>query len=101
MSRASRGVKERSVEEELVRRVRAMGGLCYKAYITGVRGFPDRLVVLPGGRVVFVECKRPTGGVVSAHQTQLLDKLAGLGAEVAFIKNSYDIDRLLAAAIER
>ena len=46
--------REAAVERELVRRVRALGGLCEKVRVAGRRGFFDRLVVLPG-RVIFVE----------------------------------------------
>ena len=55
-------VKESVVETELVKRVRAIGGICEKTRVIGRRGLLDRVVVLPGNRVVFVELKRPVGG---------------------------------------
>ena len=91
----SRGPRENSVEEELVRRVRALGGRCEKMQLKGRRGFFDRLVVLHGGRIVFCECKRPLGGVLSPHQISLHEHYRVLGAEVALIKKSEDIDLLL------
>ena len=43
-----KGVRENVVEEELVRRVRAIGGIAEKTTVIGRRGFFDRVVVLPG-----------------------------------------------------
>ena len=86
---------ESAVETELVMRVRAIGGICEKVTVIGRRGFFDRLVVLPGGRVVFVECKRPKGGRISAHQIERHRRYKALGAVVAVVLNSADIDRLL------
>jgi hypothetical protein len=95
----SRGPRENSVEEELVRRVRALGGRCEKMSMKGRRGFFDRLVVLPGGVIWFVECKKPVGGVLSPHQISLHAAYKALGVDrVAIIKNSEDIDRLLSGA---
>jgi hypothetical protein len=87
--------KEDSVEEELVRRVRALGGRCEKMAMQGRRGFPDRLVVLPGGRIYLVECKRPVGGRLSPHQISLHAAYEALGVRIAICRNSADIDNLL------
>jgi len=87
--------RESAVETELVRRVRAMGGRCEKVTVLGSRGFFDRIVVLPGGKVAFCECKRPKGGRLSPHQISRIRIYELLGAVVAIIKNSADIDRLL------
>jgi len=99
MVNVKRSAKEDTVEEQLVRRVRALGGICEKTRVIGRRGFFDRVVVLPGGlgsgRVVFCECKRPIGGRLSAHQIQRIAQYEALGAEVRVIHNAEDIDRLL------
>lgn len=87
--------RESKLETELVARVRALGGIAEKVTTLGNRGFFDRLVLLPGGRVIFVECKRPKGGRVSAHQILRADRYRALGAEAVLIKNSVDIDCLL------
>lgn len=93
-------IKENIIETELIRRVKAAGGACEKVTVLGNRGFFDRLVVLPAmpARVVFVECKKPVGGRVSAHQILRHRRYRGLGAEVAVVKTLGDIDRLLAMA---
>lgn len=95
---------EKSVEAELVARVTALGGIAEKVTVLGRRGFFDRLVVLPGGITLFVECKRPRGGKMSVQQIVRHETYAKLGARLAIVCNSADIDRLLkrwAAALER
>lgn len=52
-------MREKVIEAALVKRVEDLGGLCEKFVSPGRRSVPDRLVTLPGGRVVFVEIKAP------------------------------------------
>ena len=52
-------IREIRVEQALVRAVESAGGDCYKFSSPARRGVPDRLVLLPGGLVCFVECKAP------------------------------------------
>ena len=87
--------KESAIELELVEHVRALGGRCEKVQVIGARGFFDRLIVLPGGRIIFAELKRPRGGRLSAHQKQYRDTYLALGVVVALVKTSADIDALL------
>lgn len=54
-------MKESEVEAMLVRGVQLQGGLCWKFVSPGRAGVPDRIVVLPDGRVIFVELKTDTG----------------------------------------
>jgi hypothetical protein len=89
--------REAAIETELIMRVRALGGIAEKTTVIGRRGFFDRVVVLPGGRVVFVECKRPKGGRLSPHQILRIHQYRQLGAEVAVVAYSEDIDRLLSS----
>ena len=50
---------EKVIEAVFVRRVKELGGMCEKFTSPGRRSVPDRLVTLPGGRIVFVELKAP------------------------------------------
>ena len=50
---------ERHIESALVRQTKAVGGLAIKLISPGVADLPDRLVLLPGRRILFVELKRP------------------------------------------
>ena len=62
-------MRERDIERYLVERVKALGGMCIKFTSPNRRGVPDRIVMLPGGVLHWVELKRP-GGVVEAHQAR-------------------------------
>ena len=50
---------ERDIEKALVARVKDLGGLCEKFVSPGRRSVPDRIVTLPGDRIIFVELKAP------------------------------------------
>lgn len=50
---------EAAIESLLVRKVEEVGGRAPKFVPVGNRGVPDRLVFLPGGRLVLVELKAP------------------------------------------
>ena len=52
-------MRERTVESVLQKSIKAEGGWCLKFVSPGVRGVPDRLCLLPGGVVAFVETKAP------------------------------------------
>lgn len=51
-------VLEARVEERLRKSVEDVGGKCIKLPAHWYRGIPDRLVLLPGGRIFFIELKR-------------------------------------------
>lgn len=48
---------EVETEEFLRKRVRLLGGYCFK-WTPTIAGVPDRMVLMPGGRIFFVELKR-------------------------------------------
>ena len=50
--------KEASLEAYLVRKVCDLGGKCCKFVSPGNAGMPDRLIILPGGVIAFMELKR-------------------------------------------
>ena len=52
-------MREKEVEQSLRKAVLKRGGLCLKFISPGWSGAPDRLVLLPGGRMGFVELKAP------------------------------------------
>lgn len=49
---------ENDVELYLISQVKKHSGLCLKFVSPGNAGVPDRIVVWPDGRIVFVELKR-------------------------------------------
>ena len=52
-------MREKSIEEKLVAAVKAQGGVCWKFTSPGTAGVPDRIVLMPAGRISFVEVKAP------------------------------------------
>lgn len=52
-------MREKSIERKLVQAVKSMGGIAPKFVSPGYDGMPDRIVLLPGGRMGFVEVKAP------------------------------------------
>ncbi len=51
-------MKEKILERRLVLAVKKAGGVCPKFISPGLDGMPDRLILLPGGRIAFAEVKR-------------------------------------------
>ena len=82
---------ERDIERRLVQTVKQMGGLCLKWVCPGWAGVPDRIVLLPVGRIVFVELKRPQGGRVGKLQRWWHDKLRAMGFEHYWVRTQDDI----------
>ena len=97
MRENARGVNmlERQIERYFCERVAAAGGIAEKVESRSARGFFDRLALLPGGRVIFAEIKKPRGGVIAAHQRARHELYRSLGAEVVVIKTFADVDRVL------
>lgn len=50
---------EKEIESKLIQPIRDMGGQCWKFTSPGYTGVPDRIILLPGGVVRFVETKQP------------------------------------------
>lgn len=76
---------ERDIERHLGEMLRAMGCLYWKFESPGNIGVPDRIVVIPGGFVIFAELKAEDGRL-SALQNQKIDQLRARGADVRVIK---------------
>ena len=82
-------ILEKDVEAALVRRVKALGGLCEKFTSPGRRSVPDRLVTMPDGKIIFVELKRH-GGKPTEAQLKDHAKRRELGCDVRVIDNLED-----------
>lgn len=52
-------MREKNIEAKLTKAVKSMGGLALKLNIQGFDGMPDRLVLLPHGKLAFIELKAP------------------------------------------
>lgn len=88
-------MRESAVESALREAARVVGGACWK--LTSRRGAPDRLLLLPGGRVALVETKAP-GGRLSPVQRHVLDTLRGLGHQ-AYVVSTPEEARALVRGV--
>jgi hypothetical protein len=92
-------LRERDIERSLAAMVKRHGGLCLKWTCPGWTGVPDRIILMPGGRIFFVELKRPRGGGVCTRQVWWRNKLEKLGFYHCFIWNHDDVDRFVAEVL--
>lgn len=89
-------VREAEVEAHLRRLVESKGGRCVKFLSEYSRGWPDRLVLLPGGVSCWVELKT-TGGRLAPAQLVAHQDLRGLGQRVEVVWTKDQAERLVEA----
>lgn len=77
-------ILEKHIEAAFVARVKALGGMAEKFTSPAKRSVPDRLVTLPGGRIVFAEIKNVGKKPTLAQQADHARRRA-LGCEVVVI----------------
>ena len=85
---------ERTIEQRLVEAVRKAGGLCPKFVSPGWDGVPDRIVLLTGGKMGFVELKAP-GRKLRPLQRRRREQLERLGFRVFVIDGVEQIGGVL------
>jgi Holliday junction resolvase len=78
-------MSEKEIERRLCELVRQYGGLAYKFVSPNNSGAPDRIFVLPGGKVWFVEVKTERGRL-SKIQAFQIDRLESRSANVRVVK---------------
>jgi hypothetical protein len=83
-------MREKTIEQKLTRAVKARGGICPKLVCPGMAGMPDRLVLLPDGKLGFVEVKAP-GEKPRPLQTARHRILEWLGYRVFVLDNPEEI----------
>lgn len=89
-------IREKEVEKKLVTAVKKMGGICPKWVSPGTDGMPDRIVLLPGGKIAFVELKAP-GEKPRALQIRRHEELRRLGFQVLVLDDPEKIGGILHA----
>lgn len=85
---------EKEIEKKLTDGIRKLGGRSYKWVSPGNNGVPDRILILPGGRILFCELKTETGSLskLQKMQTRILKNL---GCDVLVLYGPDDVQRLL------
>ena len=84
---------EKYIEQKLVREVRKRGGLCEK-WNSSSAGWPDRIVLLPNGKIGFVEVKT-LGEKPRKLQIHRHDQLRALGYKVFILDDAGQIGGIL------
>ena len=87
-------MRETETEQKLVKAVRKKGGLALKFVCPGFSGVPDRLILLPGRRIAFIELKAP-GKQMRPLQVRRKRQLESLGFSVYCIDSPGEIGRII------
>ena len=87
-------MREKQIESKLVKAVRNVGGMCPKLVSPGTDGMPDRMVLLPGCRIAFVEVKAP-GKEPRPLQTQRHRQLRALGFPVFVLDDPEQVPQIV------
>ena len=89
----------KQLEKEIERKLKILveiklGGCCLKWVCPGWGGVPDRILILPGGKVCFVELKRPKDGKAEPLQMWWKRRLEGFGFDVWHVHNMEELQTL-------
>jgi hypothetical protein len=85
---------EKQVERYLHDKITQLGGTTYKWASPSHRGVPDRLCVLPGGRIYMVEVKTEAGRP-SRLQLSVHKKLRTLGCDARILYGTKGVDEFI------
>ena len=89
---------EKQIKKKLVDAVKAADGMCLKFVSPGMDGMPDRLVLMPGGCMAFVETKAP-GKKPRLLQRYRHMQLRALGFQVFVVDAPEQIGEVLHAVL--
>ena len=87
-------LREKQIEHSLVTAARKQGGLALKFVSPSFAGMPDRLVLLPDGKIAFVEVKAP-GKKPKPLQVKRHEMLRNLGFQVFVLDEASAVPGLL------
>ena len=87
-------MEEKQIESKLVKEVKQLRGLCLKFVSPTLDGVPDRIVLLPEGKIAFVATKR-TGGKMRPLQLRRKKQIEKLGFKVFCLDDPNDIKEVL------
>ena len=87
-------MREKNIEKQLVKAVKAEGGMCPKLVSPGTDGMPDRMVLLPEAHIGFVEVKAP-GQKPRPLQERRHDQLRDLGFQVSVLDDPDQIPGII------
>ena len=93
-------MREKEIEQKLKVQVNAHDGICWKFVSPGTAGVPDRIILMPKGKIAFVEVKtkgeKPRPLQLSRHRllrklgfkVYILDDVSQIGGIIDEIQSS-------------
>lgn len=91
-------MRETDIEGYLTSQAKAQGGVALKFVSPGCTGVPDRIVILPGGKIGFLELKAP-GEVPRKDQKHRIWQLHKLGCTADYADSKEGVDRFLSELV--
>lgn len=89
-------MSEAKLEGKLREKVKKLGGIAIKFFVLSFTGFPDRIVIMPGGKIWFVELKNPlTKRKPSDRQLFVHAQLQKLGFTVWIVNSNETLSEFL------
>ena len=82
------------VESYLVSGVKNLGGVAYKFVSPNNSGVPDRIIIMPGGKVSFVELKREDGQLTTLQRRQIT-RIRNLGCRAEVLHGMAEVSSFL------
>lgn len=92
-------MREKNLECKLTKAVKKAGGICPKFVSPGTDGMPDRLILLPGGCLAFIEVKAP-GCKPRPLQVRRHEVLRSLGFKVFILDDELQIQSILSEILK-
>ena len=87
-------MEEQVIERYLTNKVKQLGGKSFKFVSPGNAGVPDRIVIIPGGHIFFIELKA-LGKKPRKLQVVIMNQLKKLGCNVLTIDSKEQVNRFI------
>ena len=87
-------MKEKDIENYLRTQVKKLGGIAYKFISPGNVGVPDRIIIMPNGKIYFVELKTDKGKLTELQNRQI-NMIKSLGQEVVVVYGKSGADEFI------
>lgn len=87
-------MQEARIESYFKNQIEKIGGKAFKLTSPGTTGLPDRMVLLPEGKIIFAELKAP-GKKLRPLQVHRVNQIRALGFRVDVINSKEDVDKFV------
>lgn len=91
-------MQEAKIENYFKKQVELIGGKAYKFVSPGTSGVPDRIVLLPGRKIFFIELKAPDKKLRKLQEYRAKE-LRALGFDVRTIDSMVKVDLFIEEVI--